>query len=116
MISGIAEGRVVRYVLTPEDVDAVAVAKNPLPEGRSVVALIVGIVGLETGVVDLTLFPNWSKDCFVHRGSALPQPVGIAWKQNVPYSEEKDAGTWHWPVNTKLKHPVPTLDAAEKAA
>ena len=102
---GLTEGRVIRYCLSPEDVDPTWVAKNPIPEGRSVVGIIVGIVDAEAGVVDLTLFPNWSRDGFVFRGSALPQPLGIVWKQNVEYSAGPDSGKWHWPAR-----PAPTLE------
>jgi hypothetical protein len=112
MIAGLAEGRVVRYVLAPEDIDQVLTAKNPVPEGRSVVALIVKVVDAETGVVNLTLFPDWSNDGFVFRGSAIPQPLGIAWRQNVAYSEDRAPGCWHWPTRPQI---APTLDA-EKAA
>ena len=102
MLHGLSQGRIVQYVLAPEDVDAVYVAKNPLPEGRAVCAMIVKVVDEETGLVNLTLFPDWSNDGFLSRGSAVPQPVGIAWKQGVSHSDEKTPGTWHFPA-------IPTL-------
>ena len=69
----------------------------------AVVAIVVGIVDLEKGIVDLTLFPNWSRDGFVSRASALPQPVGFAWRQAVEYDERESAGTWHLPPFAKPK-------------
>ena len=105
-MTGLQEGRIVKYVLTAGDVDPVLTQKSPIPEGREVVALVVGIVNAEAGVVDLTLFPNWSRDGFVVRGSALPQPLGIVWKQNVEYSAGPDAGKWHWPARPT----APTLE------
>jgi hypothetical protein len=106
MIVGLAEGRITRYVLAPDDIDQVLTAKNPVSEGRSVVALIVKVVDAEAGVVNLTLFPDWERDGFVSRNSAIPQPLGVAQRQNVAYSGEKTPGTWHWPERI-----APTLDA-----
>ncbi len=97
MLIGLAQGRIVQYVLMPEDVDAVYVAKHPLPEGRAVSALIVRVVDEEAGIVNLTLFPDWANDAFVLRGSALPQPMGIAWRENSKYSKDREPGTWHFP-------------------
>ena len=102
-MTGLTEGRVVRFVLAPEDVDAVLVAKNPIPEGRSVVALIVRVVDEDKGTVNLTLFPDWERDGFVNRGHAIPQPLGIAQRQNVEYSETPTPGTWHWPAAPTLE-------------
>jgi hypothetical protein len=101
MIQGLTEGRIVRYFLAPEDVDQILQAKTPLPEGRSVVALIVGITDAEAGLVDLTLFPNWAKDNIVTRGSAIPIPLGILWKQDVKQSDEHEPGTWDLPEFSK---------------
>ena len=101
MIAGLAQGRIVQYVLEPVDVDAAYVAKHPLPEGRAVCALITRVVNEESGVVNLTLVPDWSADGFVLRGSALPQPLGIAWKQGAKFSADKEPGTWFFPVLAK---------------
>ena len=110
-LSGLAQGRIVQYVLAPEDVDAVYVAKNPLPEGRAVCALIPRVVDKDAGVVNLTLFPDWSNDGFLSRASAVPQPLGIAWKQGVRFCAEKEPGTWHPPDYAGAR---PTLDAGVK--
>ena len=113
MIQGLVEGRIVRYFLALEDVDPILAAKTPTPEGRSVAAMIVGIIDAENGVVDLTLFPNWSKDNFVTRGSAMPAPLGIAWKRDVKMSDGHEPGTWSFP---EFVQPIsrPTLDAPKE--
>jgi hypothetical protein len=92
---GLVDGRIVKYRLKPEDVDPMF--RMSLEEGREVAAMVVRVVNKESGVINLTIFPDWQRDGFVSRHSANPQPVGIASKENVEYSKEPIPGCWRWP-------------------
>lgn len=80
---GLIEGCLVHYVL---------------PEGPSKEehrpAIILRVWNKVTGVVNLTVFYDWSNDA-VEPG--IPGNLtGTAWRTSVIYDPDKKLGTWHW--------------------
>ena len=72
----IAEGRIVRYVS---------------PDGWVRPAIVTRVCDPQTGVVNLTAFPDGTNDVGV-------EPPGTTFRAtSVQYSAEVQAGTWHWP-------------------
>ena len=72
----IAEGRIVRYVS---------------PEGWIRPAIVTRVADPETGVVNLTVFPDGTNDVGI-------EPPGTTLRAtSVSYSHEVTPGTWHWP-------------------
>jgi hypothetical protein len=90
-MDGLAVGRIVCYTVHEGDLNPTQKAHA----GDSIAALVVK-VNNEDGLVNLTLFPDWSNNGFFTYGSATPQPLGIAWKTSVEYSEEPAPGKWSW--------------------
>ncbi len=76
-MQGVSEGRVVHYVLD----------SGPY-RGQHRAALIVRVWNPGTGMVNLTVFPDWDND---HAST------GMFWATSVPYSEEHEERSWHWP-------------------
>jgi hypothetical protein len=77
-LEGLAEGRIVHYVLRPGEHRAAIIVRvwrdshgNPAP----------------LGTVNLTVFPDWGND----------GEDGIVWKTSVVYDEAHGPYTWHWP-------------------
>lgn len=76
-MDGLTEGRMVHYVLQTGPSD-----------GQHRPALVVKVWNKDTGVANLTVFPDWENDGLFGSGSF--------WATSVQYSEEPKPGTWHW--------------------
>ena len=91
-MDGLSIGRIVHYSVHESDLNETQKSHS----GELIAAMVVKVWD-EDGLVDLTLFPDWSYSGFFTYGSATPQPLGIAWKTSVEYSEEPAPGKWSWP-------------------
>lgn len=95
-MNGLTEGRIVHYVLD-EPYGAVPNEHRP--------SMIVKVWNTD-GVANLQVFLDGHNDWLrieaerkAERGDELeltPVPPYTLWRTSVKYSEEKEAGTWHW--------------------
>jgi len=92
-MEGLSIGRIVNYSIHESDLNETQ--KSHV--GEVIAALVVKVCN-EDGIVNLTLFPDWSNSGFLTYGSATPQPLGISWKTSVEYSKDHSPGKWSWPL------------------
>lgn len=82
-MDGLTEGRIVHFVMNDGDHRA---------------AIIARVWGKESGVVNLTVFTDWSNDIEGNGNEQLNEQIakGILWRTAVQYSEDPKPNTWHW--------------------
>lgn len=87
MKKGLCGGRVVSYVLGPDDVPGT----HQRCVGQVIPAIVVNDwrhLNRDDGYANLTGFPDWTNQGL---------PAGIVWLTSRVYSADRLPGTWHWP-------------------
>ncbi len=80
-MQGVTEGRIVHVVLADGATHRPAIITNAWGNG-----------GGEKGTVNVTIFTDWAND-----KEQFGSGEALAWGTSIPYSETKEANTWHWP-------------------
>jgi hypothetical protein len=83
-MEGLAEGRIVHFVM-PDGVN----------HRGAMITQVFPQVETPNPMVNMTVFPDVLNDGYRY-GAEWMNAIGVP-KGSVHYSEEKSAGTWHWP-------------------
>jgi len=82
-MEGLTEGRIAHFVM---------------PNGQHRCAIIVKVWSKAGGVVNMTVFTDWSNDIMGNESESFNNAIssGILWRTSVQYSEAHEPNTWHW--------------------